>query len=958
MEQLLVCTKALLYNRNAADQLDHLDMIYKCLETHELARMSADIVLLSMESLLRLDGLKLSDKVLERIFQVIQRTVNQIKDKSQERLWSLIHRIIDILPTPSFDTNKEQQIREEVILADLNCLTSLCNVHQEFTSTNKTFIGYVSSSLLSLIMGRHKSLKAAAIEAFAAFLQLCDVEILNTEILPGALTILFRTVNGDAKQGSRVIGSALETIRLFLSLTMTDERWSGIIFTRPLYEWRESHHEDTTATIDQERNKWCIETAENIQFGLDVTLRSTSERHWKVRHEIALLCETILFDCKCALKSSLVLCIEALTGLYHDPIESVATEARRIIQLAKTTFSDTEWLDLLDKLRVEMSQRLESMDRNKTSAESLQHLRCLSGYISLLQTDVEVIFEASFDSIMRTWSRFFEIQSIETSRQVETTASALVAAQKKTFKHITDDQVLDTAQDVLYMLGTHASYPFVIDRVQRLLEHEDTYQAELIHISRLICRGVFHYDDPDPLNSSEWVSAAQNLLEFYVELLSKTPVVDIVILEAIGDFADILKDQFQELFLDLLYPLTEKLGSTDTRVEQTALSTLERITRVTGYQNVGALLRENLDYLVDTLTIRLQRLELYPWAPYVLNGLLKHVGMTTSLIEDAVWAVVSRMELEVDGIHTIQFLVIIATILEGLKSRLPISRLIHDEIVSPMDRFIRELDYFQQLDEPMEEENEEEEEDPNTKSHLDMITTMLNACAYVSNSPEFRIRSEALRVIQIGIETLAKDQKHLLPIVARLWPTIVKRLKDPDKAVVIAALSVIERMAQYCGSFIEDRVERNVWPLIRDLVRNLDTPVTVELRLTETDWSTHGRLTSTLQCSLVKCMLAICTLVFRDQCRIVTEIAEHFLRFLRPSEFPETQSTAQQLYRRLIRLNAGEMFVLFATVTRWQDQRMDGLEEFYQSKKYRYQTQTLGICKVLLAECITPPVKG
>jgi hypothetical protein len=78
--------------------------------------------------------------------------------------------------------------------------------------------------------------------------------------------------------------------------------------------------------------------------------------------------------------------------------------------------------------------------------------------------------------------------------------------------------------------------------------------------------------------------------------------------------------------MDVLYPILEKLGEDSDVISVTAWSTLLRIAFYCGYSSVLDLIKQNTDYLVDSICQNMRYFKRYESCLRVLHGVLKHAG--------------------------------------------------------------------------------------------------------------------------------------------------------------------------------------------------------------------------------------------------------------------------------------------------------------------------------------------
>jgi len=83
-------------------------------------------------------------------------------------------------------------------------------------------------------------------------------------------------------------------------------------------------------------------------------------------------------------------------------------------------------------------------------------------------------------------------------------------------------------------------------------------------------------------------------------------------LEGIGCFARVLGRDFRPLLMTSLYPVLEKAGEETLLVSQAALGSMWNISEACGYHSLKELINENSDYLLNDISLNLQRLSQHP----------------------------------------------------------------------------------------------------------------------------------------------------------------------------------------------------------------------------------------------------------------------------------------------------------------------------------------------------------
>lgn len=83
-------------------------------------------------------------------------------------------------------------------------------------------------------------------------------------------------------------------------------------------------------------------------------------------------------------------------------------------------------------------------------------------------------------------------------------------------------------------------------------------------------------------------------------------------LEGIACFAQALGRDFRPLLMTSLYAVLERAGEETLLASQAALSSMMDISKACGYSSLQELINDNSDYLLNDVSLNLQRLSQHP----------------------------------------------------------------------------------------------------------------------------------------------------------------------------------------------------------------------------------------------------------------------------------------------------------------------------------------------------------
>ncbi|XP_054904574.1 TELO2-interacting protein 1 homolog [Poeciliopsis prolifica] len=311
-------------------------------------------------------------------------------------------------------------------------------------------------------------------------------------------------------------------------------------------------------------------------------------------------------------------------------------------------------------------------------------------------------------------------------------------------------------------------------------------------------------------------------------------------LEGMARFAQALKRDFRPLLITALYPLLEKAGDESLLVSQVALGTMKEVGTACGYASLKEMIRDNSDYLLNDVSVNLQRLGQHPQAPQVLTVMLAHSDCSLlPLVGDIVQDVLMALDLSYDQSATL-FASVLHALMKALASWFPPSCCRTNK--PPSSRSSAELedfdicqfllDYQKQkelaegitteaeemddLEVPPPAECEEADDGPDVKAqlppHLNIAIDVMKRCVHLLSDPSLRLRLKVLDVLELCVYVLSEREDELLPMAHHCWPALLQRLTADDPIAVLRAFKVLCTLGETCGDFLRRRVSKEVLP--------------------------------------------------------------------------------------------------------------------------------------------------
>lgn len=365
----------------------------------------------------------------------------------------------------------------------------------------------------------------------------------------------------------------------------------------------------------------------------------------------------------------------------------------------------------------------------------------------------------------------------------------------------------------------------------------------------------------------------QDLYSFAVEILDDHSEVEgrdwrleALALEVTSYAACRSGESFRPELIDVLFPIVTFLGSDHQELRQHAIVALDGIAASCGYGTVSALIIDNVDYMVNSVALRLNSLDISPASTQVLTMMIRLTGpRLVPFLDDVVESIFAALEnyhgypLFVESLFTVlkelvdQSVKSDTLLLEGQKKAAPDHRKELpqltglDGLLKFLERRTKRTEYEAEeartkqasqghpaapwKDETQEDKDEhsgdpppEPEKPPNTVTYqlLLRITTLTQ---HYLTSPTPKLRKSLLELLSTASSALAPDEEAFLPLVNAVWPVVIARLYDQEAFVAIEACHTLSALCVAAGDFMASRFQTEWYDGLRDWCRKIKRQV-------------------------------------------------------------------------------------------------------------------------------------
>ncbi|ROW13087.1 hypothetical protein VPNG_05913 [Cytospora leucostoma] len=881
----------------------------------------ADYVFFPLSHVLRQQGsysIRLIETVIKSLRLLIQYgwKARISKDLSQQLL-ILLTFIVGGVP----GQERSQPTRpEETILEGYKALTVLIRFaglsSKDSPLTDSKIIpsfGHAVSVILdSVVDGATPAIQLEALQAILTVYNTIKQDDVLATFFPGTVSSLCRVLSPpiSTRAQRRVLVSGVNVLRAVLTNVLGDLK------TRNLLRQTEEAHIDADGAASKNENTegkvltpaWLKATVAQVKVALSTVLKLRNHDGADVRMVMERLCITLLDECHSALSNCTSMLVESAMVLREDH-NGPASLGSDMLSGEKAMFFGTSLQDLAtiypeltDAINTTVYNWITTMPRAMQSSDervkqqALRNIVKSSELVSALQIessnleellssalrdsvvtlvlntkDAKVLNEVEFDQNLWRSSDL-----VQTSQELQTYRPVILAQESQR----------DTRKDVaslIHNIGSSTQQTrLAADMLPYIRDSTGVNQISSFWLSFELVKSSFaktsEVDDlldltnaaPDPSFPEDQESVFNELYSFSVSMLDAHSDandevdwrLEAIALEITAFGASRLGQAFRPELIDVLYPIATFLGATRPELRGHAITTLNSIAMSCGYGSVSELIIDNVDYMVNSISLRLNQFDISPASTKVLTMMIRLTGPSLlPYLDDVVAGIFAAL----DNYHGYSafvgnlFGVLSEVVEQGVKAD---NLLIQDGKSKPVSHKKRPLessgieDTLALLDKRVKRKREEEEEDDveeiirghpaeawkSAKEELDaiesrdkgedepeeepasndevappksptytLLTKITSLTQHYLTSPTPTLRKQLLDLLSKVSAALAADENAFLPLVNDVWPVIVSRLHDPEPYVVVSACATLAALCEGAGDFLSSRVKTEWW---------------------------------------------------------------------------------------------------------------------------------------------------
>ncbi|ROT42800.1 HEAT repeat protein [Sodiomyces alkalinus F11] len=798
-------------------------------------------------------------------------------------------------------------VSEETSLEALRALTALITAAGSSAAAAASLVetktipalGHtVTVVLQSVVDGKAPDVQAEALRALQSIFTCIKDHAALASFLPGVVSSLTRLLSTPAREKTRVLVAAISALKVVLVSVLSDLR------TRSISAKTQTPEQNPDGTDDASQNvlspAWLKATVSQIKLALATVLKLRASKSQSVRDALGNLCLTLLDECHTTLENCAPILVESAIILEPEDGASSTMMATSLQDLA------TIYPELGESAKVTVYSWITSLPRIMQSADeshkqtAIRNLLKGTELVTRLQLDSSTLNDAvslalrdsiSFmvaDGSKQAISPVLSEDDALSSRQL---ASPGGLAANYQLVVMSQEGQLKTRSEMLNLIAKIGSasqqVKFGLEMLDYTRELTGPSQVASYWLSFELVKAAFSrssdVDDFLDLSSVATTSddpetALQEVYTFAVSLLDSqdesTEIdwrLEAIALEVTAYAASRSGEAFRPELIDVLYPVTTFLGSPHPRLREHAITTLNIVAASCGYTSVSELIIENVDYMVNSVSLRMNTLDITPASTKVLTMMTRLTGSRLiPYLDDVVASIFAAL----DNYHGYPVFVesLFAALKEIVEQGAKSDRLLlqgrengpsthkkHrpqpvtiDDLVDLLDR--REERRKQREEEDVtaeaeakglqahpqrpwgpgknkpkgtfieEMERTEGEAEEETRGDMDIekekppktpTYTLLEKVAYLTQhyltSPAPTLRKSLLDLLTTVSPALSPDEDAFLPLINAVWPVVVARLYDGEPFVVLAACDTLGMLCRTAGDFLASRIKTEWW---------------------------------------------------------------------------------------------------------------------------------------------------
>lgn len=757
------------------------------------------------------------------------------------------------------------KVSEELCIAGFDCLNAIFTVLQgaipEQTIYNEIGTATVVDQTVYILLegivdDRSDELSLAAARALQSLYARVTDRVVLASIMPRTVSALTKVLRPTTqiRRSYKLLQTSLQILTELLRSVLNDRVVS----------------EDSPPELGSDKmaldEAWLKATTTQVKLALANVIQVRRHQRPEVQSAILDLSLMIIEECQTTLSESLPMMVETVVALADKEDEGVNEAYKNLIHLA------TAYPTVLDSLKESLHTWLTSFPRimqgNDETAKQwgLRQISTVfqvlsqvqsgsdlltSGLASGLCDSVGAVVKQSTNALqpLASMNAGFNSEVLSTDAKSQAFPSIIL-------EHQSQQQTLIDLRSMITRLNLSESGTEITRSIVNRM-HTTSSDSEIapfwlaMAFLRDSTTATATFDDFIFLDHVEGsvssIGRGEMIEELYYISLNKLNELSVdgtgdwrisaLALESVALQAQQLGEAFRPELMDALYPTLQLLASQNPNLQRHAMICLNILTNACNYPDTSTMIIENVDYLVNSVALKLNTFDVSPYPPQVLFMMVKLCGARLiPYLDDLVDSIFGILDLYhgYPKLVEMMFKTLAAIVEEGAKKpslltidddkqndshntrksqyqNLSVSsiaagiakrkakRHAEDELADadgrmphpkkpfsetyekpPTEPSIEELLDQAESDEPLPPPKEPEDaEKPLSKTHSLLLHIVKSIPSHLT-SPSPYLRRSLLSILINVLPTLSQNESSFLPLINDIWPTVASRIIFPS----------------------------------------------------------------------------------------------------------------------------------------------------------------------------------
>ena len=792
---------------------------------------------------------------------------------------------------------QKRTVADDLRLACFQAITSIYRCAATAPRSREFFAGPSGTKVIdqtafllleSVIDANTEAVQLAASSALSALLDCVQERPLLASLLPRTVSSLVRALrpNGKVRRSPDVLKSDLLLLKSILYNVLRDDVSfvpSGAAVSDETSSIVRSLSEDEVLDAS-----WLKATASQVQNALLQVSQSRNSQSGIVRAALADLAFMVLRDCSQTLADSAFAMMEVMVAIasYDDNTGTRALKNMRWLLTIKPSLTDSV-KSLLYNSSLSLPRFMQGSDDLPKERAINQMRKAYEMLATVVEGPVPLAISVA-NTLTQGISASLQMAQLNTTtsiQEINGVPSRLLEGSDPVTEMLFPTLVLNhkgqaTSTGYLddFVLDLTRTGPWTAvarNLIDRIPDASAVDSMSLMWLTIRILRSqissvgfeeLVNLPDEDLSESKDYLISDlyYNAVGYLLDESQDEPVdwrLKAFSMECIALQADHQKEEYRPELIDTLYPVLSMLGSARPELQLHAIVLLNRLATACGYGSTKDLLIQNVDYLVNSIALKLNSFELSPQGPQVLLMMVRLCGAKLlPYLDDTIASIFSALDC-FHGYPTlveILFQVLKAIVEESAKqpqlalTNGAVEPLHHKQriAVSTLDNICSDLDDIKKRNNKTDEDHElransfprrpwstkhnsdpSNDEEPDTSPQHDddedfdtdlsktskpkdspestlskpykLLLSIAKSTTPHLNSPSPQVRLTLLELISRIAPLLSRDENSFLPFINGIWPVVLGRFfgevgDDGHGESAYNVLAAAETMERLC----------------------------------------------------------------------------------------------------------------------------------------------------------------